>query len=818
MSTNGIGALERGYRRRPQRETLALLADALALNDEQRGELEASAMRSVPLGRGATVTAGPWADGATANLPLALTSFVGRQAELDDIVTLVREHRMVTLTGAGGIGKTQTALHVAVALSEAANGTVCFVGLAPIANASLVVAAVASAVGVQEVPNRPLLGTLLVFLKNKALLLILDNCEHVITEAATVAVALLAGCPRLRILATSREPLRAAGEFSYRLPSLSIPSPDAARNIRATDAVAYGAISLFADRAQAAERRFTLTDENAPIVANVCGRLDGIPLAIELAAARVNLLSLKALAKKLDDRFRVLTRGDRNALPRQQTMHAAIDWSHDLLDERERMLFRRLGIFVNGFAPEGAVAVGSGEGLDQPDVFDVLASLVDKSLVLAEPQANTMRYQLLESTRAYALEKIDDADEHDLLAGRHLRYLRDRFAELREQRERTGRSAVLDAALETDLEDARSALDGALARSEVIDGGELLVTLARSWGWIGLDAEWMTRCEVYLAALPSDQWRLRSQLLSALSYLLDGSGQRVRGFALASQAVEQARASGDGSSLARALAQYANMATFLHRFDEAESALTEAEAIPGTLADLRMRLLDARARLSQFRGDLDTAVRMFEQARKEHHSLGNTGAELLEALNLAEIEHRRGQTRRAITIVRETLTGARAGTDKTRLAVLLNNLAGYLAAADDPSGAAAAAREAIGILAADEPDHAHVAIAIEHLALVVALRGDRARAATLEGYADAAFGRHGFEREFTETTTHDRLLAFLREGLARDELARLVARGASLEPQTAVALSLEELESTGGDLGCSNLREYCSFDGIAKGP
>jgi predicted ATPase/DNA-binding XRE family transcriptional regulator len=791
MSTQGVGALERGDRRTPQRETLALLAGALGLSDDQRRAFEDAAKRAAVVRRSSSLSVGLWPDTTIASLPFALTSFVGREAELAEITALVREHRMVTLTGAGGVGKTQTALHVATALSDAGDDGVCFIALAPVGDPSLVVSTIASTLGVQEAPTRQLLETLIAYLKNRALLLILDNCEHVIAQASILAEILLGNCPRVRILSTSREPLKAAGEYSYRLPSLSSPSPGAARNIRATDAVAFGAIALFADRAKAAEHRFTVTDENAPIVADVCRRLDGIPLAIELAAVRVNLLSVKALAQKLDDRFRLLTGGERTALPRQQTMRAAIDWSHDLLEEREPVLFRRLGIFVNGFVLEGAVAVGSGEELNEPDVFDALASLVDKSLVLAELQGDVVRYRLLESTRAYASEKLDDAGERDLVAGRHLRYLRDRFAELREERERTARGADLDAALETDLDDARSALDGALARSEVNDGGELLVTLARSWAWIGLDAEWMRRCEAYLAALPADQSRLRAQLLSALSYLLDGSGQRVRGFAVATQAVEQARASGDGSSLARALSQYANMATFLHRFDEAETALVEAEAIRGTSADLRMRLLDARARLSQFRGDLETAVHMFEQARKEHHSLGNTGAELLEALNLAEIEHRRGETQRAITIVRETLAGPRAGTDKTRL-VLLNNFAGYLAAADDLSGAVAAAREAIGILVAHEPDHAHVAIAIEHLALVVALCGDRARAATLEGYADSAFGRHGFEREFTEITTHGRLLALLREGLTPEELARLMAEGAALTPEAAIALVLEE--------------------------
>jgi predicted ATPase/transcriptional regulator with XRE-family HTH domain len=774
ISTEGVSALERGYRRSPQRETLALLAEALALDGEQRRDFEAAAKRAGLARRGgASGAAGPWIESGGSALPFALTSFVGRETELEEIATLVRQHRLVTLTGSGGVGKTQTALQVGNALGDTTDGAACFVGLAPIGDPSFVVYTVASALGIRPAPDQPPLQMLLAHLKNKALLLILDNCEHVITEVSSVTNTLLAHCARVRILATSREPLKVPGEHTYRLPSLSLPA----------------AVTLFADRAQAAEHRFTLTDENAPIVAEVCRRLDGIPLAIELAAARVNLLSVKALAEKLDDRFRILTGGDRIALPRQQTMRAAIDWSHDLLEERERVLFRRVGIFVNGFTLEGAVAVGSDENLDE---LDVMASLVDKSLVLVEPDGDAVRYRLLESTRAYALERVDAAGERNLVAGRHLRYLRDRFAELRDERERTARGADLDAALETELEDARSALDGALARSEAIDGGELLVTLGRSWAWIGLDAEWMTRCEAYLAALPADQSRLRAQLLSILSYLLDGSGQRVRGFAVATQAVEQARASGDGPSLARALSQYANMATFfLHRFDDAENALVEAEAIPGTSADLRIRLLDARARLSQFRGDLETAARMFEQARKVHHSLGNTGAELLEALNLAEIEHRRGQTERAIAIARETLTGARAGTGKMRL-VLLNNFAGYLAAADDLSGAVAAAQEAIGILAAHEPDHAHVAIAIENVALVIALRGDRARAATLEGYADAAFGRHGFEREFTETTTHDRLLALLHEELGSDELARLSAQGAALAPEAAIALVLEE--------------------------
>jgi tetratricopeptide (TPR) repeat protein len=464
-----------------------------------------------------------------------------------------------------------------------------------------------------------------------------------------------------------------------------------------------------------------------------------------------------------------------------------IDWSHELLDERERGLFRRLGIFISGFTLEGAVAVGSGEDAGELDVFDMLASLVDKSLVLAEPQGDAVRYRLLESTRAYALEKLADAGERDLVAGRHLRYLCDRFAQQRERLERTARTADLSAALQTELEDVRSALDGALGSSDVIDGGELLANIQRSWQSIGLLAEGVARYEAYLAALPADQSRLRTRLSIALSVLVRSSGDKVRAFDLSTEAVAQARAGSDAWSLAWALREYADAATFLLRLDDAERALAQAEAMPVTSANLRINLLLTRALLTNSRGDHETAARIYERIRKEHRSLGNHSSEQIAVLNLAEGEHQRGQTQRAIAIVREILAAVR---EQDLLAHLLQNLAAYLAAVDDLPAAVAAARESIGIYARD-PGHNNVAIAIQHLALVFALRGDGARAATLDGYAEAAFQRHGFLPEFTERTTHDRLTALLRETLAPEDLARMVAEGAVLTPEAAVALALE---------------------------
>ena len=336
MSAHGISALERGYRRTPQRATLALLAGALALSNGQCREFEAAAARSLLLGgRSRTsVTVGPWPDARTSTLPVALTNFFGRERELDEIGALVREHRLVTLTGAGGVGKTQTALRVATSVSDAAEIPICFVGFESIGDPSLVATAVANALGVQEVPNHPLLETLVAFLKNKTTLLVLDNCEHVIAETATVADRLLRACPNLRILATSREPLRAAGERAYLLPSLDRDD----------------AIALFADRAQAAQAHFAVTDENEPIIRKICQHLSGIPLAIELAAARVTVLPVRTLAKAFEDRSQVLIGGERTAPPRQQTMRATIDWSYSLLTASEQRLFERLSIFAGGCA------------------------------------------------------------------------------------------------------------------------------------------------------------------------------------------------------------------------------------------------------------------------------------------------------------------------------------------------------------------------------------------------------------------------------------------------------------------------------------
>ena len=502
MSINGISALERGYRRTPQRETLGLLATALALGDEERRAFEAAAASSATRATGKQpIAVGPWPG---AGLPLALTSFVGRDVELQEIAALIRDFRLITLTGSGGVGKTQTALRVGAALSEENETAVRFVGLASV-RAGLVTATVAAAVSVQELPDRPLLETLGASLKNsKLMLLILDNCEHVISEAASVADALLGSCTHLRILATSREPLRTAGERTYRLPSLE-EAP---------------ALALFADRARAVDHRFAVTEETGETLRDLCRRLDGIPLAIELAAARINLLSVRALTERLDERFRILSGGERTALPRQQTMHATIDWSYNLLAPSEQRLFERLAVFVAGCTLEGAEAVAVSSAIETHEVFGLLSSLAEKSLVVADVDLDASRYRLLESTRAFALEKLSERGERSELAQRHALWVAGVADRVRE----TARTMPVVPWLrefEPELDNARSAMEWALSEGDLHVAMRIAAGFSLIWSMSRGQAEPRRWLEAVLPHLGEEPDPRRSGARVARSILAD---------------------------------------------------------------------------------------------------------------------------------------------------------------------------------------------------------------------------------------------------------------------------------------------------------
>jgi predicted ATPase/class 3 adenylate cyclase len=351
------------------------------------------------------------------NLPGQLSAFVGREPELIQVHSLVASARLVTLTGSGGCGKTRLALQVAAELLGTASDGVWFVGLASLTEAERIPEAVAIALGfADQVGQQPLLEPLIDALRDQDTLILLDNCEHVIDGAAKFCGQLVSECPRLRILATSREPLGIDGEHVYRVPSLSLP-PGEAEGVDAI--VASDAVRLFVDRAQAQGPGFVLDEASAPLVASVCRRLDGIPLALELAAARLSSMSLQQVSDRLDQRFRLLTGGSRNAMPRQQTLQATVDWSFGLLTEPERDVLRRLSVFASGFELEGAEMICAADSVDAFDVLDLLGSLVSKSLVIAERNPDSVRYRMLETIRQYAAEALlRSGGEDEVVASR----------------------------------------------------------------------------------------------------------------------------------------------------------------------------------------------------------------------------------------------------------------------------------------------------------------------------------------------------------------------------------------------------------------
>ncbi len=728
------------------------------------------------------------------NLPLQLTSFVGRDKEVVDVAALLGEHRLVTLIGAGGVGKTRLSLQVGANLLDGIADGVWFIEFAPLRDPALIPGAVAQTLGVTPPPEGDPLDGLAAELKSRHLLLLFDNCEHMVAAAAATTSAILHACPNVKILASSRQGLGIRGESTYRMPSLAIPNAQDSAGLHAYDATRYGSIALFVARAEAANSRFAFTDEVAPVVADICRRLDGIPFALELAAARVAMLNPKELRARLDQRFRVLTGGSRDALPRQQTLRALIDWSYELLDERERKLFRRLGVFVGSFTLEGALAVASDEALDEIELFDVLASLVDKSLVVAElGGGETTRYRLLESTRAYAVEKLEEAGESANLAQRRFTYLHALVLRVAAAHEAIPHEATV-VTLAVELEDLRAALDWALTNDP--KGGAEMLSATPLFQRLELYREGGARAESFAASIESDDADLLARLWIFIASCRRGLFAYDRSFDAADRALSYARASSNTTTLVDALATWGRAAGGADRLAEGKVALSEAEAIGARTERQRLDFLMARASVLMMAGEASAGMQAFSQLRALHQSLGNDRGVWSATANLAEIEHWRGETQRAITFSREAL--ALAGRLRKRNAEIhiRQNLTGYLIAVDDLPGARAEGERVLRYCGKNDPSDPHVPVTLEHLALAYARDGEFERAARLEGYVEKRLREIGYGREFTERATQEPLLALLRERFADRERSALFAVGADLSAEEAIAEGLGDVAAS----------------------
>jgi predicted ATPase/DNA-binding CsgD family transcriptional regulator len=477
------------------------------------------------------------------NLPLQQTSFIGREHELADVKQLLASRRLVTLTGAGGCGKTRLALQAAAEVTPDYEDGTWLVELAAVTDPGGVAAVVATAVGLREVPDRPLADALVGFLRDKSLLLIVDNCEHVVDAAARLIDSVLRTCPRVRILATSREPLGCVGETTWRVPSL----------------MESEAVKLFTERAHAARPELAIGAADEAAIVAICRQLDGIPLAIELAAARVPVFSIQQIAARLDDRFRLLSAGPRTALPRQQTLLAAVEWSYALLSEPERAVLRRLSVFAGGWTFEAAEEVVAGNQVQRYAVLDLLAQVVNKSLVVTEQHEGASRYRLLETIRQFAFARLADADESHGTRDRHLRY----FVGLAERAEPLMRGPeALDLVdeLQAERDNFRAALGWGLAANP-----ELALRLAGALGWFWWTSSYHTEgrrwLQLTLQSNP-EPTRARAKALHVAGWLAHHQRDLDEAHALLEESVAIARATDDDWAVAWALHGLGRVAYF----------------------------------------------------------------------------------------------------------------------------------------------------------------------------------------------------------------------------------------------------------------
>ncbi len=669
------------------------------------------------------------------NLPQQATSFVGRELELGEVTKALARARLLTLVGVGGIGKTRLSLQVAADILEDYADGVWFVELAPIADHRLVTHAVAKVLGFAEEPGRPLVDVIVEWAADKRLLLVLDNCEHLIGACAALAEQLLRGTAGVKVLASSREALRIPAEVVYPVPTLGVPESDKA------DADAtysrYPAVRLFAERASAVLPSFQLHARNGGTVADICRHLDGIPLAIELAAARVRAIPVETIAARLDDRFRLLSTGNRTALPRQQTLRALIDWSHELLSAQERAVFRRLSVFAGGWTIEGAEAICSGAGVDGREVLELLASLVDKSLVAVELDSG--RYRLLETIRQYAKEKLEAAGEENGVRERHLDFYL-AFSEAAEAHQNGPDQSAWRIRLDLEQENFLSAHEFCGRSADAGAKGLRLANAMRMY--------WFRR-----GLLPTG----KRVVTEALHHPGAQTRDKPRSIALSSAGL---------------------FCSFAGEYDEATGYLEESLAIARELADREQIIatLESLGFAELGRGCLEAARGHAEEALALAREIGDQ-RKLASALNaVAQMRRADGDVAGAEPLYREVITLGRRLDDLELVAIGLLNLAMSYIARRSHSDARVALCEIIAI-ARQTRSMPVGQSALEVASGLAASLGEQTLALRFFGAAEANTRETGIVRDPADDAFLQPLIQSARSSQGADSAARVESEG-----------------------------------------
>ena len=727
---------------------------------------------------------------------------MGREREMEEVERELAMTRLLTLTGAGGSGKTRLALEVARDLVEAYPNGAWLVEFAPLSEEALVPKAVAEALEVVERPAEPLADTLVEVLGDRRLLLILDNCEHLLEASARLVDRLLDSCPRLRILATSREALGVEGEIRWVVPPLSVPNPQHMHSLEQLEA--YESVRLFVERARGRDTSFATSPHNARVVAEICRRLEGIPLAIELAAARVGTLSLEQISQRLTDSLKLLTGGTKTQMAKQRTLRGALDWSHELLSEDEKKLFKRLSVFAGGWTLEASESVGGGEGVEEDDILDVLSGLVEKSLVMVEAsEGSSVRYRMLEPVRQYAREKLEESGENEEVRRQHASF----FLALSEDAEpglRGPQDTEWLQRLEAEHDNLRAALSWTLESEEAELGLRLGGALGTFWhahGHMGEGRKWLE------AALAKDarasvgaSVAVRIEALEALFWLTYDQWDHDRAEAVAQEAMGLSDEAEIDSSLAASLRiMLAGPAWVGGDYERGKELLEESLAFSREAGD-KVKIAEALLQLAGTAwgpGDTARAKEIYEEGIAVCRDVGYTYRLPQFLLSLGYLLLVEGEYGRGVDLNEEAVAICREHGYRSILNYALDNL-GWAALLQGDYERARTSYEESLVVCKELGDKMVARDSLEGMACIAGAQGERLRAARLFGAGQALSetlrGAVAFQPTPEEEAWREPYLATTRSRLGEAAWEGALAQGRAMGMEEAIeyALSKEE--------------------------
>jgi predicted ATPase/DNA-binding SARP family transcriptional activator len=690
----------------------------------------------------------------SSNIPVPLTSFVGREKELKEIARLSSSARLLTLIGPGGVGKTRLAIQTAQDSIKKFKDGVFWVSLVGLSDENLITQEIARALNLREVSNEPSIETLKSYLKLKDLLLVIDNCEHLIRACAQYVEQLLAACPKIKILATSIEALGLFNEMTWQVPSLSL--PEMQKSLSLKELQEFASIELFRERAGNAKSSFALDEKNISSVAQICHRLDGIPLAIELAAARIKILSVDEIAARLNDRFSLLTSGSRTALPRQQTLRATIDWSHDLLTEPERILFRRLAVFVGGFTLVAAEAVCSQGELKQNEILNLLGRLVDKSLVMVDTsERGQTHYWLLETIRQYALDKLTESGQVATVRNQHLEF----FVKLAEEAAPNAlgaESVRYYDLIDLELDNIRSAMEWSLETHQALLAFRLLAALFYFWYNRSTLGEWYDRFKEVLS-LPEGLERTaeRAKAINSISFFFWAGMSAVNPHRELEEALLIGRELENDYVIAQSLSNLGRNETNAGNFPKARSLLEESLDVWQRLGpEYKMDIvltLNFLGDVAFSEGDLIEAQTLYEKCIAAFKEIRDQNFLAYTIRHLGQVLYRQGEFAKADLLCRESLFLNQGLKDERGIIACLSAFAG-----------------------------------------IAVRRGNFKFAAHLFGAVESFLRALDLRLLQIDELEYDRNIAMLREKLDRPTLEKAWAKGKAMTMEQAIAFTLEE--------------------------